>query len=65
MDNVRATLAFQSAIEAESDDLLSLATGRSTEEIRSSSRVDNWLNAPAAVEFGLVDYILSADPSKI
>jgi ATP-dependent Clp protease protease subunit len=62
MDNVRATLAFQSALESEIEILLAEATGRNVEEIRCSSRVDNWLKAPAAVEFGLVDHILSAAP---
>lgn len=64
MDNVRATLAFQSALESETEELLAQATGRTTEEIRAASRVDNWLKASAAVDFGLVDYILAADPTK-
>lgn len=65
MDNVRATLAFQSALETETESLLAQTTGRNVEEIRGASRVDNWLKASAAVEFGLVDHILSAAPGKI
>jgi len=65
MDNVRATLAFQSALESEIEILLAEATGKNVDEIRGASRVDNWLKAPAAVEFGLVDHILTAAPGKI
>jgi len=65
LDNVRATLAFHSALEGETDELLAAASGRTSEEIRLASRVDNWLKAPAAVEFGLVDHILSAASGKI
>ena len=64
LDNVRATLAFQSALEAETDGLLAAATGRTSEEIRVASRVDNWMNAPAARDFGLVDHLLTAAPNK-
>lgn len=58
MDNVRATLAFHSELEAECEAMLAEATGRGVEEIRAASRVDNWLRAPSAIEFGLVDHIL-------
>jgi len=58
MDNVRATLAFQSALEQDNDLLLSAATGRSIAEIQNASRVDNWMSARASVDFGLVDHIL-------
>ena len=64
LDNVRATLAFQSALEGETDELLAAATGRNSEEIRVASRVDNWMNAKAAREFGLVDHILTAATTK-
>ena len=64
LDNVRATLAFHSALEGETDELLATATGRTSEEIRLASRVDNWMNAKAAREFGLVDHILTAATTK-
>ncbi len=60
MDNLRATLAFQTSLEQDNDQLLSTATGRSVVEIQSASRIDNWMSAKAAVEFGLVDHILEA-----
>jgi hypothetical protein len=56
---VRATLAFHNELEEESNALLAEATGRSIQEIRDASRIDNWLKAPAARDFGLVDHILS------
>jgi ATP-dependent Clp protease protease subunit len=59
LDNVRATLAFHNELEEESNALLAKATGRSIQEIRDASRVDNWLKATAARDFGLVDHILS------
>ena len=64
LDNVRATLAFQSALEEETEELLAKATGRTSEEIRLASRVDNWMNAKSARDFGLVDHILTAETTK-
>ena len=64
LDNVRATLAFQSALEGETEELLAKATGRTGEEIRLASRVDNWMDAKSAREFGLVDHILTAATTK-
>lgn len=58
MDNVRATLAFHSELEAECEAMLAEASGRGIEEIRAASRVDNWLRATSAIEFGLVDHVL-------
>ena len=58
MDNMRATLAFHSELETECEAMLAEATGRGIEEIRAASRVDNWLRSTAAIEFGLVDYVL-------
>lgn len=65
MDNLRATLAFQSALESEIEEILSRTTGRTVESIRSASRVDNWLKAEDAVAFGLADHVLSEHPNKI
>jgi ATP-dependent protease ClpP protease subunit len=62
LENVRATLAFQSELESETDELLAQATTRTGEEIRIASRVDNWMNASGSIEFGLVDHILAAAP---
>lgn len=64
LDNVRATLAFQSELETDCDELLARVTGRDTHSIREASRVDNWMRAEAARDFGLVDHILDAAPSK-
>jgi len=64
LDNVRATLAFHSALEGETDELLAKATGRTSEEIRLASRVDNWLDAKSARDFGLVDHILNSAATK-
>jgi ATP-dependent Clp protease, protease subunit len=64
LDNVRATLAFQSALEGETEELLAAATGRTGGEIRSASRVDNWMNAKSARDFGLVDHILTNATTK-
>ena len=64
LDNVRATLAFQSALEDETDQLLARATGRTGEEVRNASRTDNWMNAQTAVDFGLIDHVLASAPSK-
>ncbi len=55
MDNLRATLEFQSSLEHDVDRILAEATGRTVEEIREASRVDNWMNANDARGFGLVD----------
>lgn len=60
LDNVRATLAFQSELESDCDELLARVTGRDIHSIREASRVDNWMRAEAAREFGLVDHILDA-----
>jgi ATP-dependent Clp protease protease subunit len=65
LENVRATLAFQSELESESGAVLAKATGRQLKEIRDASRVDNWMNASAALEFGLVDHILPASAKAI
>jgi ATP-dependent Clp protease, protease subunit len=62
MDNLRATLAFQSELENDCDELLARATGREISEIRAASRVDNWMRATAARDFGLVDHLLEAAP---
>lgn len=62
MDNLRATLAFQSELENDCDVLLARATGRDITEIRAASRVDNWMRAEAARDFGLVDHLLEAAP---
>ena len=64
LDNVRATLAFHSALEGETDELLAKATGRTSEEIRLASRVDNWLDAKSARDFGLLDHSLTAATTK-
>ena len=64
LDNVRATLAFQSALEGETEELLAKATGRTGDEIRLASRVDNWMDAKSARDFGLVDHILTAATTK-
>ena len=64
LDNVRATLAFHSALEVETDELLAKATGRTSEEIRLASRVDNWMDAVSARDFGLVDHILTSATTK-
>ena len=47
-----------------SDELLAKATGRTSEEIRLASRVDNWMDAVSARDFGLVDHILTSATSK-
>ncbi len=65
LDNVRATLAFQSELEAEIETLLARVCGRSREEIRNASRVDNWMKAQDAIRFGLVDHILASAPTKL
>jgi ATP-dependent Clp protease, protease subunit len=65
LDNVRATLAFQSALETDVENILARTTGKTTEEIRSTSRVDNWMDARTALSFGLVDHVLKAAPSKL
>lgn len=65
LDNVRATLAFQSALECETDAILARCTGRSAEEVRNASRIDNWMDAYSAVSFGLVDHVLTPAPSKL
>lgn len=64
LDNLRSTLAYQSALESEVEMLLASATAKTCEEIRDASRVDNWLDARKAQDFGLVDHILSAAPNK-
>jgi len=64
LDNVRATLVFHSALESETDELLAKATGRTSEEIRLASRVDNWMDAKSARDFGLVDHILTTATTK-
>ena len=58
LDNVRATLAYQGELENDCDTLLAAATNRDVEAIREATRVDNWMSAKAAMEFGLVDHIL-------
>jgi len=58
LENVRATLVFQTQLENENDEMLSKFCGRSLEDVRMASRVDNWMTAPEALRFGLVDYIL-------
>jgi ATP-dependent Clp protease protease subunit len=65
LDNVRATLAFQSALEADVEKLLALSTGKTVAEIRDVSRVDNWMDARTALSFGLVDHILSPAVPKL
>lgn len=64
MENVRAMLAWQAKLDAESDLVLARACGRSEKEIQEASRVDNWMDAQEAKAFGLVDHILGPHPSK-
>lgn len=65
MENLRATLAFRSKLEAESDRILAYSCGRSEQDIQEASRVDNWMDAEAAKSFGLIDHILSPHPDKL
>lgn len=67
LDNVRATLTFQTQLESEMDQMMASFCGRSLEEVRAASRVDNWMPAPDALRFGLVDFILephSKNPAR-
>ncbi len=64
LEHLRSTLAFQSALEADIENLLSAATGKTCREIRDATRVDNWLDARRAKAFGLVDHILPPAPEK-
>ena len=59
MDNVRATLAFQSSLENDIEQILASCTGQTVDVIRAASRVDNWMDATSAASFGLVDHILT------
>jgi ATP-dependent Clp protease protease subunit len=65
MENLRATLAFQSKLDAETDRILARRCGRSEQDIQDASRVDNWMDAEAARSFGLVDHILASHPDKL
>lgn len=65
MENLRATLAFQSQLSAETERILARSSGRNEQEIQEASRVDNWMDAAAAKTFGLVDHILEHHPAKI
>lgn len=58
LENVRATLTFQTELENEMENMLANFCGRSLEEVRAATRVDNWMPAPEALRFGLVDFIL-------
>jgi len=64
LDNLRSTLAYQSALESELETLLARATGKTRREIRNASRFDNWMDARRAKDFGLVDHILQVAPDK-
>jgi ATP-dependent Clp protease protease subunit len=64
MDNLRATLAFQSKLEAEVFRILRRGTGQTDNEICEARRVDNWMDAETAKSFGLVDHILEPHPAK-
>ncbi len=65
LENLRSTLTYQSALESELEILLARATGKTRRLIRDASRVDNWLDARRAKDFGLVDHILPVAPDKI
>ena len=65
MENLRATLVFQTKLEVEAVRALARACRRSEKEIQEASRVDNWMDAHEAKAFGLVDHILGPDPSKM
>jgi ATP-dependent Clp protease protease subunit len=62
LENVRATLAYQNELENDCDEILARVTGRNIAAIREASRVDNWMRAEAARDFGLVDHLLEAAP---
>ena len=64
LDNLRSTLAHQSALAKEAETLLAKATGKSAREIRRASGVDNWMKATTARAFGLVDHVLAPAPAK-
>ena len=59
LDNLRATLAHQIELESDIEEILARASGHTLEEIRDALKVDNWLKAQTAVDFGLVDHVLS------
>lgn len=65
MENLRATLAFQSQLEASSNRILARCSGRTIGEIEEVCRVDKWMDARAAKDFGLVDHILEHHPDKL
>jgi len=58
LENVRATLTFQSQLENEMEEMLASFCGRSLQEVRAATRVDNWMPASEALRFGLVDFVL-------
>ena len=58
IENVRSTMEFHNRLEEQTTALLAEATGKSPETIRKATRVDNWLGAGQARDFGLVDFIL-------
>jgi len=58
LENVRATLTFQSQLENEMEEMLATFCGRTAEEVRIASRIENWMPASEALRFGLVDFVL-------
>jgi ATP-dependent Clp protease protease subunit len=58
IENVRSTMEFHNRLEEQTTALLAEATGKNSETIREATRVDNWLGAGQARDFGLVDFIL-------
>jgi len=62
LENVRATLNYQNELENDCNEILARVTGQEIAVIREASRVDNWMRAETARDFGLVDYLLEAAP---
>ncbi len=58
MEDLKSSIDLQSSLERDTDSLLAEFTGKTIRTIRKASRVDKWMTAGEARDFGIVDFLL-------
>ncbi len=58
MEDLKSSIDLQASLESDTDTLLAKFTGKTIRNIRKASRVDKWMTAREAHDFGIIDFLL-------